>query len=135
VDEVLDRGYWAAFSIYPSTKMGNVRMVEILRRYGSERIIVDSACDWGISEPLAVAKTAKLALEQGLPEEHVRGACYANALSAYGQSGQMKEEDWLNPPAIDQRTLYEGNSILRGGRDPVVQETRAVGSLESLLIE
>ncbi len=135
VDEVLDRGYWAAFSIYPSTKMGNVRMVDILRRYGSERIIVDSACDWGISEPLAVAKTAQLALENGLPEEHVRGACYANALSAYGQSGQMKEEDWLNPPAIDQRTLFEGNSILRGGREPVVVQERSAGSLESLLID
>src|SRR5690606_1080408 len=37
VAEVLDRGFWAAFSIYPSTKMGNSRMVEILRRYGGER--------------------------------------------------------------------------------------------------
>ena len=35
VRETLDRGYWAAFSIYPSTKMGNSRMVEILRRYGA----------------------------------------------------------------------------------------------------
>src|SRR5690606_27530305 len=26
VQEVLDRGFWAAFSIYPSTKMGNERM-------------------------------------------------------------------------------------------------------------
>ncbi|MDF2780571.1 MAG: tatD, partial [Geminicoccaceae bacterium] len=58
VQEVLDRGYWAAFSIYPSTKMGNERMVEIVRLYGAERIIVDSACDWGISEPLGVPKTA-----------------------------------------------------------------------------
>ena len=34
VQEVLERGYWAAFSIYPSTKMGNARMVEIVRQYG-----------------------------------------------------------------------------------------------------
>ena len=72
VQETLDRGFWAAFSIYPSTKMGNQRMVEILREYGAERIIVDSACDWGISEPLGVAKTAHLALESGIPEEQVR---------------------------------------------------------------
>ena len=26
VREVLDRGYWAAFTIYPKTKMGNERM-------------------------------------------------------------------------------------------------------------
>ena len=43
VKEVLDRGYWAAFTIYPKTKMGNERMVEVVRQYGSERIIVDSA--------------------------------------------------------------------------------------------
>jgi predicted metal-dependent TIM-barrel fold hydrolase len=119
--EVLQRGYWAGFSIYPSTKMGNARMVEILKRYGGERIIVDSACDWGVSDPLGVSKTARLALESGLSEAVVRMACYGNALAAYGQSGQMRESDWLDPPAIDQRTLYEGNSVLRGGREPRVE--------------
>lgn len=118
VAETLQRGYWAGFSIYPSTKMGNRRMVEILEQYGAERIIVDSACDWGISEPLGVAKTAKLALESGVPAETVHRVCYAHALEVYGKSGQMKESDWLEPAAIDQRTLYEGNSILRGGREP-----------------
>ena len=135
VQEVLDRGYWAAFSIYPSTKMGNERMVEIVRQYGAERIIVDSACDWGISEPLGVAKTAKLALQRGIPEEQVRLICYQNALDAYGQSGQMREADWLDPPAIDQRTLYEGNSILRGGREPRVEEPKAKRPVEELVIE
>jgi hypothetical protein len=135
VAEVLDRGFWAAFSIYPSTKMGNARMVEILRKYGADRIIVDSACDWGISEPLGVPKTAKLALERGIAEDQVRLACYGNALAAYGQSGQMKESDWLDPPAIDQRTLYEGNSVLRGGREPRFEEPKSRPGLGGLLIE
>lgn len=121
VAEVLQRGYWAGFSIYPSTKMGDARMVEILKRYGAERVIVDSACDWGVSDPLGVPKTARLALASGVPEATVRMACYGNALAAYGRSGQMREADWLDPPAIDQRTLYEGNSILRGGREPVIE--------------
>ena len=135
VREVLDRGYWAAFSIYPSTKMGNSRMVDILTEYGAERIMVDSACDWGISEPLGVAKTAKLALERGIPEEQVQLVCYQNALSAYGQSGQMHEDDWLNPTAIDQRTVYEGNSILRGGREPLVQDSAVKRNANNLIIE
>jgi len=135
VREVLDRGYYAAFSIYPSTKMGNARMVDILLEYGAQRIMVDSACDWGISEPLGVAKTARLALERGVPEEHVKKVCYQNALDAYGQSGQMKEDDWLNPPPIDQRTVYEGNSILRGGRDPVVEDASVKRNADKLLIE
>ena len=135
VREVLDRGYWAAFSIYPSTKMGNERMVDILGEYGAERIMVDSACDWGISEPLGVAKTAHLALQRGIPEEHVKLVCYQNALDAYSQSGQMKEDDWLNPEPIDQRTVYEGNSILRGGRDPVVEEKSDQRNIDKLLIK
>jgi len=135
VREVLDRGYWAAFSIYPSTKMGNARMVEILDQYGADRIMVDSACDWGISEPLGVAKTAKLALERGIPEQNVRKVCYQNALAAYGQSGQMHEDDWLNPAPIDQRTVYEGNSILRGGRDPLVQDAAVKRNADNLIIE
>jgi hypothetical protein len=135
VRETLDRGYWAAFSIYPSTKMGNSRMVEILRQYGAKQVIVDSACDWGISEPLGVAKTAKLALQQGIAESEVQLACYQNALAAYGQSGQMKEEDWLNPVAIDQRAVYEGNSILRGGREPKIEQRKNRRTMDDLIIE
>lgn len=135
VREVLDRGYWAAFSIYPSTKMGNARMVEILAEYGAQRIMVDSACDWGISEPLGVAKTAQLALQRGIPADQVNMVCYANALAAYGQSGQMHEDDWLNPAPIDQRTVYEGNSILRGGREPVVEDKPVARNADNLIIE
>jgi len=135
VKETLDRGYWAAFSIYPSTKMGNSRMVEILRQYGAKQVIVDSACDWGISEPLGVAKTARLALQSGIAEEEVRLACYQNALDAYGQSGQMKEADWLDPAPIDQRTVFEGNSILRGGREPRVEKLTSRRTMDDLIIK
>jgi predicted metal-dependent TIM-barrel fold hydrolase len=114
VRETLDRGYWAAFTIYPHTKMGNERMVEIVRQYGAERIIVDSSADWGVSDPLAVPKTAALMRERGLSNETVHMVCYSNALAAYSQSGQMAESDWLNAGPIDQRELYSGNSVLRG---------------------
>ncbi|MEO1328028.1 MAG: TatD family hydrolase [Pseudomonadota bacterium] len=134
VGEVLQRGFWAAFSIYPSTKMGSQRMVEILRAYGAERVIVDSACDWGISDPLGVPKVAALAREQGVSEEQIRKATYENALAAFGQSGQIAENHWLDPDPIDQRTLYEGNSILRGGREPKI-EVPGARRRESLLIE
>lgn len=121
VRDVLDRGFWAAFTIYPHTKMGNERMVEIVRQYGSERIIVDSSADWGVSDPLSVPKTARLMLERGIAAKDVEAACYGNALAAYGKTGQMKEEHWLNPAPIDQRVLFEGNSVLRG-QEPRVGE-------------
>ncbi|MEM7165809.1 MAG: TatD family hydrolase [Planctomycetota bacterium] len=122
VRETLDRGFWAAFTLYPNTKMGNERMVEIVREYGSERIICNSAADWGVSDPLAVPKTARLMAKSGIPVEQIRATCYGNALEAYGRSGQMAEDDWLNPAPIDQRALFEGNSVLRGGQKPRVDD-------------
>lgn len=133
VQEVLDRGFWAAFTLYPHTKMGNERMVEIARRYGSERIFVDSSSDWGMSDPLAVPKTARLMLERGIPRADVEAICYGNALKAYGQSGQIKEEDWLKPAAIDQRVLYEGNSVLRG-QSPRVDDVPAIPEVKEGIV-
>ena len=69
--------------------MGNERMTEIVRHYGPERIIVDSACDWGVSDPLAVPKTARLMAERGIDPATIRAVTYANALAVYGLSGEM----------------------------------------------
>lgn len=133
VRETLDRGFWAAFTIYPKTKMGNERMVEIVRQYGSERIIVDSSADWGVSDPLAVPKTARLMLERGIDSRDVELTCYGNALAAYGQTGQMNESDWLNPAPIDQRVLFEDNSVLRG-QEPRVDEGAGEPVQDSVIV-
>jgi uncharacterized protein len=124
--ETLDRGFWAAFTIYPKTKMGNKRMVEVARRFGSDRIIVDSSADWGISDVLAVPKTAQLMLENGIPETSVSAMCYGNALAAYGQSGQFNEKDWLKQVAIDPNKVFEGNSLLRGGGPETAEDSRLI---------
>ena len=121
VKEVLDRGYWAAFTLYPHTKMGSERMATIVEQYGPERIIVDSSADWGVSDPVAVPKTAALMLQRGIAAEAVEIATYRNALAAYGQSGQMRESDWTENPGIDQRQLYEGSSVLRGQEPRVIE--------------
>lgn len=114
VQAVLDRGFWTAFTIYPKTKMGNERMVEVVRKYGSERIIVNSSADWGVSDPLSVPKTGSLMLSKGIPEQDVQKTCYRNALDAFGQSGNMKESDWASEFDVDQAELFQGNSVLRG---------------------
>src|SRR5690625_2831687 len=122
VKAVLDRGYWTAFTIYPGTKMGNERMVEIVKEYGSERIFIDSAADWVDSDPLGVPKTARLMLEGGISKEDVRKVSYQNALDAYSKSGQFNQEDRLNRPLIDQTPTYTGNTVLRGGSKPFIEK-------------
>jgi uncharacterized protein len=106
--------------------MGNARFTELILRYGPDRIIVDSACDWGVSDPLAIPKTARMMTQRGIPADHIRKVTYDNALAVYGLNGEMKSEDWLAALSIDQRTLYSGNSVLRGGQTPrIVQPGRA----------
>jgi uncharacterized protein len=126
VEEILDRGFWCAFSIYPNTKMGNERMVEVVKKYGHKNIFINSAADWGLSDPLAVPKTAQLMLEKGINPDSVQAVCYGNALAAYAQSGEFQEDDWLNPQPIDQRQLYSGSSILRGQMPKVETATESL---------
>lgn len=114
VEHVLEAGAWAAFTIYPHTKMGSERMVEILRRYGPERLIVDSSADWGVSDPLSVPKTAALMIERGIEPAAVEKVTWQNAIDAYKASGQIDMERLLGSPSIDQSRLFADNSVLRG---------------------
>lgn len=118
VEEVLDRGFWAAFTIYPFTKMGNERMVQVVRHYGPMNIMINSAADWGISDPLAVPKTAALMKQHGISDESVRLVTYQNAITAFAQSGQVNESDFAASNEIDQSQKFSGNTILRGGQQP-----------------
>lgn len=122
VQEVLDRGFWAAFTIYPFTKMGNERMVEIVKQYGSERIMVNSAADWGISDALAVPKTAALMHESGIDLNDIHLVTFRNAISAFAQSGQIDEADFELVKEIDQRLKFNGSTVLRGGQQPRIDK-------------
>ena len=126
VKEVLDRGFWAAFTIYPFTKMGNERMVEVVRQYGSERIMINSAADWGISDPLAIPKTAALMKAMGIDQKDIELVTYRNAITAFAQSGQIDENDFAATTEIDQSQKFAGNTILRGGQQPRVDKSSII---------
>lgn len=126
VKEVLDRGFWAAFTIYPFTKMGNERMVEVVKQYGSERIMINSAADWGISDPLAIPKTAALMKRSGISLQDIELVTYRNAITAFAQSGQIDENDFLRVKNIDQSQKFASNSILRGGQQPRIDKNSII---------
>jgi uncharacterized protein len=109
VATVKESGCWAGFSIYPDTKMSPPRMVEILKQFGTERVLVNSAADWGRSDPLLTRETADLMLASGFSEDDVDLVFWRNPVAFYGQSGKLDLDD------IEPGALFEGNSILRGG--------------------
>jgi hypothetical protein len=111
---VLDRGCWAAFTIYPHTKMDSMRMVDLVEANGAERIIVDSSADWGISDHLSVPKTAGLMAERGIDSAWIEKTCWSNALEAYGKSGQIDVERMNQDQPVDQTQMFGDTTILRG---------------------
>jgi len=117
---VLATGCWAAHSIYPHTKMDEQRMVALVKRYGPERILVNSAADWGVSDPLKVPKTAALMREQGLDEAAVATIVWQNPVAFFAQSGKIDVAELERASEVDQRQLFQGNSVLRGGQAPLV---------------
>ena len=114
----LDSGCWAGHSIYPDTKMDEARMVKLVERYGSERIIVNSAADWGVSDPLKVPKTVAAMRDAGIGEEAIETIVWHNPATFFAQSGRLEGIEVRS--AIDQRELWEGNSVLRG-QAPLVE--------------
>jgi predicted metal-dependent TIM-barrel fold hydrolase len=107
-------GCWAGYSIYPGTKMTPERMVEIFRRYGTDRMLINSAGDWGISDPLLVPKTVLAMRKAGMDEEEIEKVVWHNPITFFAQSGRISFADFEGGGAIDRTKLHEGNSILRG---------------------
>ncbi|MCZ6532875.1 MAG: TatD family hydrolase [SAR324 cluster bacterium] len=117
---VLDTGCWAGHSIYPNTKMDEERMARLVKQYGSERIIINSAADWGISDPLKVPKTVDKMREMGIPEVDIETIVWSNPATFFAQSGNLNLEDIETRPNINQTELFDGNSVLRG-QTPIVE--------------
>jgi uncharacterized protein len=110
VRELVDTGCWMGFSIYPETKMDENRMVRILQEHGTERMIINSAADWGRSDPLKVAKTVGAMREAGFSEDDIDTVVWRNPVRFFSQSGRLDLED-----SVDVGEDYAGNTIKRGG--------------------
>ena len=117
---VLESACWAGHSIYPFTKMDEPRMVALVKRYGAERILINSAADWGVSDPLKVPKTAALMRESGISEADIERIVWKNPVAFFSQSGRLELGPAGDSQAIDQTQLWEGNSVLRG-QQPIVK--------------
>jgi predicted metal-dependent TIM-barrel fold hydrolase len=109
---VLETACWAGHSIYPETKMSEERMVALVQKVGSERIIINSAADWGKSDPLKVPKTAAAMGQAGISEDEIERIVWRNPIEFFRQGGRLVESEL--EVSFDQSELYQGNSVLRG---------------------
>ncbi len=87
---ILERGFWTGITLYPTTKTSPGRAVDMVERYGSERICVASACDWGPSDPLAVPRFILEMRRRGHGEEFIRKIVLENPAAFLGQSPKFQ---------------------------------------------
>jgi len=116
---VLETGCWRGHSVYPFTKMSEDRMVELLKQYGTEKMVVNSAADWGRSDPLKVPKTGEAMRKAGFSEADIEKVLFENPINFFAQSGRISLAE-MSPLKVDQTRLWEENSVLRG-QQPVVE--------------
>jgi len=114
VQEVHASGCWAGFSIYPNTKMDEHRMVRIVEDIGTDRMLINSACDWGVSDPLKVAKTVAAMRSAGIDEDEIDKLVWRNPLEFFGQSGRLILDDLGER---DMAATFAGNTLQRGERE------------------
>jgi hypothetical protein len=87
---VLERGFWAGMTLYPDTKCTPQRAVDIFEQYGTERLWINSAGDWGKSDPLAVPKARAEMQDRGHAAEAIERVSFGNPLAFLAQSGRFR---------------------------------------------
>lgn len=89
IRHVLDAGFWAGMTLYPQSKCSLARAVDMIEMYGMSRLWMNSACDWGVSDPLAVPKATLVMRKRGFDEAAIRKMVWDNPMSFLKQSNRF----------------------------------------------
>ena len=87
---VLDAGFWAGMTLYPETKCTAARAVDLIEQYSGERLWMNSACDWGVSVPLAVPLAALELRRRGHSAGDIGRLIYQNPVRFLSQCPNFK---------------------------------------------
>jgi predicted metal-dependent TIM-barrel fold hydrolase len=90
---------WAGLTVYPYSKLDPERVVDILKRWGLERCLVNSSADWGVSDPCSLPKVARFMKGKGFEDGQVRRLLLDNPLAFYGQCPKFRPR--LDLPYVD----------------------------------
>ena len=87
-----DAGFWAGHTVYPVTKLSPERATNIFKKFGVERMMVNSSADWGPSDCLNVPKTCGEMRRAGFTEEQIKTVVWDNPFNFFAQSGKLDAE-------------------------------------------
>ncbi len=104
IELVLERGFWAGMTLYPISKCTPQRAADMIEKYRSERLMANSAGDWGPSKPTAIPDLIMELRRRGHSEEFIRKSVYDNPVAFFSQSTKF---DFVRP---EHRNLGEQSS-------------------------
>lgn len=86
IKPALDAGFWVGMTLYPVTKCTPQRAVDLVERYGTERIMANSAGDWGPSNPMNMPDFMRALRARGHEERTIHKLVYENPLRFFSQA-------------------------------------------------
>jgi predicted metal-dependent TIM-barrel fold hydrolase len=86
----LEAGHWVGMTLYPITKCTPARAADMVEVFGTERILVNSAGDWGHSDPLAVPEFIFEMKRRGHDDAVVRKVVLDNPLAFFSQCSRFR---------------------------------------------
>jgi predicted metal-dependent TIM-barrel fold hydrolase len=99
----LSAGHWVGMTLYPITKCTPARAVDMIELHGAERVMVNSAGDWGHSDPLAVPEFIFEMRSRGHDEALIKKVVIDNPLTFFSQCRRFKPERFRAMVARDTR--------------------------------
>jgi uncharacterized protein len=99
VRHVLEEGFWAGMTLYPVSKCTPSRAVDMIEMYGPDRLLVNSAGDWGPSKPTAVPDFILEMRRRGHSESLIRRIVYDNPIEFFSQSRNFQ---FQAPAAVEE---------------------------------
>jgi predicted metal-dependent TIM-barrel fold hydrolase len=90
IDIALEAGFWAGMTLYPESKCTAARAIDMIENYGGERLWMNSACDWGVSVPLAVPYAALEMRRRGYTDERIEQLVFSNPARFMSQSPKFR---------------------------------------------
>ncbi len=92
VELAMDAGFWCGMTLYPTTKCTPQRAVDIVERYGTDRIMANSAGDWGPSNPMAMPEFIQTLKTRGHDAMTIHKLAYENPLRFFIQAKRFNFE-------------------------------------------
>lgn len=109
----LDAGFWVGMTLYPGTKCTPLRALDMVERFGVERVMVNSAADWGNSTPMNLPDFIRTMGARGHDAAAIHRVVYENPIRFFAQARGFN----FNLPLPIKESAFSGSSVPSGRQE------------------